>query len=111
MKYVSIAEFEEKCLEFFDGIKADGESITVLKDGKAYVLVEAVRADDRREGQPIPSIIGCAREDGTTDDAADPETSGWDEPWNAEKGVVFNDEEQEREYLEYEARRQSGQAA
>ena len=111
MRYIGAAEFKAKCLALMDDVEAGGEPITVTKRGRAVATLRAAEPAASAGKRGVGMLLGCMKGAVTVADGWDETGPAWDEPWNAEKGVVFNDPEQEREDREYASRRRKGEAA
>jgi antitoxin (DNA-binding transcriptional repressor) of toxin-antitoxin stability system len=79
MKIVNVTDFKAKCLAMFDEIATTGESIRIIKHGKA--IAEIFPAVETEKGYPQDSLKGTVQ---ILADIVSPVLAA--EDWNAEGG-------------------------
>lgn len=85
-KMIGAAEFKAHCLRILDEVQRSGESVTITKRGKPVAEVKPVQ-DPK---QPLKPLRGMLRSDRYRYD--DPDAPAYDGPWNAELGILGDED-------------------
>lgn len=84
-KMIGAAEFKARCLRILDEVQRSGESVTVTKRGRPVAEVKPVQ--QKRKLKPIRGML---RSDKYRYD--DPDAPAYDGPWNAELGILGDED-------------------
>jgi prevent-host-death family protein len=85
-KIIGAAEFKAHCLRLLDEVQRTGESITVTKRGKPVAEVKAVAVEPEKRRL----LFGCMK--GKITILGDIESPAYDGPWNAELGLLGDED-------------------
>jgi len=83
-KMIGAAEFKAHCLRILDEVERTGEPVTITKRGKPVGELHPAKQD--RKGFPF----GCMK--GTIKILGDIEGPVYDGPWNAELGLLGDED-------------------
>jgi len=83
-KIIGAAEFKAHCLRIMEEAKRSGETVVITKRGKPFMELKPIARD-----KPAP-LFGFMK--GSVLYSGDLISPAYDEPWNAEKGILVDEE-------------------
>lgn len=83
-KMIGAAAFKTHCLRILDEVARTGESVTITKRGKPVGELRPASTPETR------LTFGCMKQPGYRFD--DPDAPAYDEPWNAELGLLGDED-------------------
>jgi prevent-host-death family protein len=83
-KMIGAAEFKAHCLRILDEVERTGEPVTITKRGKPVGELHPAAKQGTR------LTFGCMKHPAYRFD--DPDTPAYDQPWNAELGILGDED-------------------
>ncbi len=83
-KMVGAAAFKAHCLRIMEEASRSGETVVITKRGKPFMELKRVEPEQRRP------LFGCMK--GTIEILGDIEGPAYDKPWNAELGILGDED-------------------
>jgi prevent-host-death family protein len=84
-KMIGAAEFKAHCLRILDEVERTGEAITITKRGRPIAEVKPLTKEE-----PAKLTFGFMKHPEYRFD--DPDTPAYDQPWNAELGILGDED-------------------
>ena len=84
-KMVGAAAFKAHCLRIMEEASRSGETVVITKRGKPFMELKRVEPEQQRK-----PLFGCMK--GSMIIQGDIVGPVWDEPWDAEKGILGDED-------------------
>ena len=83
-KMIGVAEFKAHCLRIMEEASRSGETVVITKRGKPFMEMKRV------EEEKPKFLFGMLKNEGYRFD--DPDSPAYDRPWNAELGILGDED-------------------